>query len=100
MSRYMQMCSNTKLLNKALTRTEAGDIFKKSLFRRNIQGDEVTYCIFRDGVLPDFADERHVDVESILSKLARFDPPDSTMLRSSCRKLREGKTLAGKPKQL
>lgn len=73
----MRMCSDTKLLNKALTRVEAGDIFKRSLFRRNIQGGDVTFYLFRDGVLPDFADERSVDVESIVNKLARFDPPDS-----------------------
>lgn len=81
------MCSNCKLLNKELTRAEAGDIFRKSLFRRNIPGNEVTFYLFRDGVLPDFADERHVDVQTILNKLARFDPPDSDELEREYRQM-------------
>lgn len=93
---YMRMCSNTKLLNKALTRTEAGDIFKKSLFRRNIVGDEVTFYLFKDGVLSDFADERHVDVDDIIKKMARFEPPDSEELESEYKRL---SSLQMDPKQ-
>jgi hypothetical protein len=84
---YMRMCSNTKLLNKALTRTEAGEIFMKSLFRLNIKGNEVTYFLFRDGVLPDFSEERHTTYEDICNKLARFDPPDSEELESEYQKM-------------
>jgi hypothetical protein len=73
---YLTLCSNTKLLNKALTRKEAADIFKRALFRLGIKGDLVTFFAFREGVITDFAIERGMDTVDLLDKLARFDPPE------------------------